>query len=89
MSEAIINSEQAAQFWPLPDVDLTNLDLFSRGFLHQILTDLRRHHGALFRPRTALMPDGEGFWVFTLRPSRKITTPSPPPVAALGRAGAP
>ncbi|ECW7869074.1 cytochrome P450 [Salmonella enterica] len=65
MSEAIITSEQAAQSWPLPDVDLTNLDLFSRGFPHQVFTDLRSHHGALFHPRTALTPDGEGFWVFT------------------------
>ncbi|MCF6691148.1 hypothetical protein [Raoultella terrigena] len=65
MSEAIINSEQAAQLWPLPDVDLTNLDLFSRGFPHQVFTNLRRHRGTLFHPRTALTPDGEGFWVFT------------------------
>lgn len=32
MSEQLCDSERCATHWPLPDVDLTDLTLFSQGF---------------------------------------------------------
>lgn len=57
--------DSSAGEWPLPDTDLTNLDLFIGGFPHPLFTVLRCHEGPHFHPATALTPGREGFWVFT------------------------
>lgn len=61
----LLDSCACAAAWPLPDTDLTNLDLFTSGFPHPLFTALRRHEGPHFHPATALTPGREGFWVFT------------------------
>ncbi|WP_166302513.1 cytochrome P450 [Bradyrhizobium sp. 2S1] len=58
-----LDSSASAKEWPLPAKDLTDLDLFTRGFPHALFTELRRYEGPLFHPATALTPGGEGFWV--------------------------
>ncbi|QZN97558.1 cytochrome P450 [Symbiopectobacterium purcellii] len=65
MSEHLCDSERCATYWPLPDVDLTDLTLFSQGFPHDVFTQLRQNDGVLYHPATPLTPDNEGFWVFT------------------------
>ncbi|MBG6245194.1 hypothetical protein CS369_11210 [Candidatus Symbiopectobacterium sp. 'North America'] len=65
MSEPLCDSQHCATRWPLPDVDLTDLTLFSQGFPHSVFTQLRQSGGTLYHPVTPLTPDNEGFWVFT------------------------
>jgi cytochrome P450 len=47
------------------DIDLTDLDRFTRGFPHELFTRLRHEAPIWFHPPTAHTPDGEGFWVVT------------------------
>jgi len=47
------------------DVDLTDLDLFTRGFPHDTFSRLRRERPVWFHPPTEHTPDGEGFWVLS------------------------
>ena len=42
MSEPLCDSQHCAARWPLPDVDLTDLSLFSQGFPHSVFAQLRR-----------------------------------------------
>jgi cytochrome P450 len=45
------------------DFDLTDLDLFEKGFPHRVFTRLRREAPVYWHPPTSHTPDGEGFWV--------------------------
>lgn len=65
MSDFNFDSAHCAKNWPLPGVDLTNLDLFSQGFPHVIFSELRRCVPLLYHPATAFTPDNEGFWVLS------------------------
>ena len=47
------------------DIDLTDLDRFSSGFPHDVLTYLRREAPVWFHPATAHTPGNEGFWVLS------------------------
>jgi cytochrome P450 len=44
------------------DVDLTDVDLFARGFPHDVFTRLRAIAPVLWHEPTAHTPEGEGFW---------------------------
>jgi cytochrome P450 len=44
------------------EVDLTDLDLFARGFPHDVFTRLRAIAPVMWHEPTAHTPDGEGFW---------------------------
>jgi len=46
----------------LADHDLTDLDLFARGFPHDVFALHRREAPVYWHPPTAHTPDGEGFW---------------------------
>src|SRR5262245_28744114 len=43
--------------------DLTDLDLFEKGFPHHVFTWLRREAPVYWHEPTSHAPDGEGFWV--------------------------
>src|SRR5262245_26063677 len=43
--------------------DLTDLDLFEKGFPHHVFTWLRREAPVYWHEPTSHTPDGEGFWV--------------------------
>ena len=45
------------------DFDLTDLDLFEKGFPQHVFTWLRREAPVYWHPPTSHTPDGEGFWV--------------------------
>ena len=45
------------------DFDLTDLDLFEKGFPQHVFTWLRREAPVYWHPPTPHTPDGEGFWV--------------------------
>jgi cytochrome P450 len=45
------------------DFDLTDLDLFEKGFPQRVFTWLRREAPVYWHPPTSHTPDGEGFWV--------------------------
>jgi len=47
----------------LADLDLTDLDLFEKGFPHEAFARLRREAPVHWHPPTPNTPDGEGFWV--------------------------
>ena len=65
MDSPVLDSAGSGKRWPLPDRDLTDLDLYRHGFPHALFTELRQHPGALFHPATPLTPNGEGFWVLS------------------------
>ncbi len=46
----------------LTETDLTDLDLFARGFPHPVFTMLRRAAPVWWHEPTVHTPDGEGFW---------------------------
>jgi cytochrome P450 len=46
-------------------LDLTDLDLFARGFPYEVFDMLRRDAPVWFHPPTANTPGGEGFWVIS------------------------
>lgn len=46
----------------LADHDLTDLDLFARGFPHDVFALHRREAPVYWHPPTEHTPDGEGFW---------------------------
>jgi cytochrome P450 len=45
------------------DFDLTDLDLFEKGFPQHVFTWLRREAPVYWHEPTSHTPDGEGFWV--------------------------
>ena len=45
------------------DFDLTDLDLFEKGFPQHVFTWLRHEAPVYWHPPTSHTPDGEGFWV--------------------------
>jgi len=47
----------------LEGVDLTDLDLFTEGFPHDVFTRLRRDSPVWWHEPTRHTPDGVGFWV--------------------------
>lgn len=49
----------------LDDVDLCDLDLFERGFPHEVFAELREQRPVWFHPATPNVPGGEGFWVLS------------------------
>jgi cytochrome P450 len=49
----------------LEDVDLTDLDLFVRGFPDEVFTRLRHAAPVWWHPPTEHTPDGVGFWVLS------------------------
>ncbi|MFN7149925.1 MAG: cytochrome P450 [Microthrixaceae bacterium] len=49
----------------LDDVDLCDLDLFARGFPHEVFAELREQRPVWFHPATPNVPGGEGFWVLS------------------------
>lgn len=49
----------------LDDVDLCDLDLFARGFPHDVFAQLREQRPVWFHPATPNVPGGEGFWVLS------------------------
>jgi cytochrome P450 len=49
----------------LDAVDLCDLDLFARGFPHDVFAELREHRPVWFHPATPNVPGGEGFWVLS------------------------
>lgn len=49
----------------LDDIDLTDLDRFTRGFPHEVFVFLRREAPVWFHPPTRYTPGGEGFWVLS------------------------
>lgn len=49
----------------LAAVDLCDLDLFARGFPHEVFAGLREHRPVWFHPATHNVPGGEGFWVLS------------------------
>ena len=65
MNSQCVDSAASAALWPLPGIDLADLDLFAQGFPHALFSDLRRHEEPLFHPPTDLTPGGEGFWVIS------------------------
>ena len=46
----------------LAELDLTDLDLFARGFPHELFAIHRREAPVYWHPPTAHTPGGEGFW---------------------------
>jgi cytochrome P450 len=49
----------------LGDVDLCDLDLFERGFPHEVFAELREQRPVWFHPTTPNVPGDEGFWVLS------------------------
>ncbi len=49
----------------LDEIDLTDLDLFTSGFPHELFRELRREAPVWWHPPTDHTPGGEGFWVLS------------------------
>ncbi len=49
----------------LDQIDLTDLDLFTTGFPHELFAHLRHDAPVWWHPPTEHTPDGEGFWVLS------------------------
>ncbi|MCX7619684.1 MAG: cytochrome P450 [Acidimicrobiales bacterium] len=58
-------AETASQQASLDAIDLTDLDLFTEGFPHEVFTELRRSAPVFWHQPTSHTPDGEGFWVLS------------------------
>ncbi|WP_445222793.1 hypothetical protein ACKWRH_45315 (plasmid) [Bradyrhizobium sp. Pa8] len=69
----LLNSRACAEEWPLPNTDLTNLDLFTGGFPHPRFITLREHKAPLFHPAIALTLEKILRWT-----SPKPTIAAPP-----------
>jgi cytochrome P450 len=71
----------------LGDIDLTDLDRFTRGFPHETFTFLRREAPVWRHPPTPRAPGGEGFWVISRHAETRRVLADPETFSSKGGPG--
>ena len=86
-AQAIRGLPKEAQASALDGIDLTDLDLFTSGFPHEVFSELRRVAPVYRHEPTSHTPDGQAFWAVSFGPCGAWQPLQPAPSPKFSGAG--